>query len=97
MHLDGAVSLLVSIYGCTPKRVKFCLFDDASHHAEHMILNIEEFSEYKPDLRPLCNTPETKTPVAVDGNQRSLDAVVAECRGRAAQAPRPAEAVTAVL
>ena len=61
MHLDGAVSLPVLIYGCTPKRVKFCLFDDASHHAEHMILNIEEFPEYKPDLRPACNTPENKS------------------------------------
>ena len=93
MHPDGAETLLVTIPGRPAKRVKFCIFDDACHHAEHMIINIEEFPEYTPDQRPESETPENQTPAAGDGNQLCFDAIVAEYRERADRAPCPEEVV----
>ena len=93
MHLDGAVTLLVSIPGCPAKRVKFCIFDDACHHAEHTIINIEDFPECTPDQMPESETPENTIPAAGDGNQLSFDQIVAEYRARADSAPGSEEVV----
>jgi len=72
MHLDGTVTLLVSIPGCPPRRVKFCVFDDECHHTEHMIINTTEFPEYTAPQRPRDETPENVIPPAMTDHLPSV-------------------------